>query len=136
MTRTIIAIILCMHLLLPTAVWAQTVLKTPLSYTLRDYGMVLAIAILGGLAGWWRKVKRGEFAIYNIRSLIGELCLSAFSGLMAFYLCEWWGIPSLLMAAIVGMAGHAGGRGIDWLESFGQRWAEKRLGVEPEERKL
>jgi len=134
MSRFAITLILCLHLMLPLTVWAQSILKTPGSYTLRDYGAILAIAILGGLAGWWRKVKRGEFAIYNLRSLIGELCLSAFSGLMAFYLCEWWGVPSLLMAAIVGMSGHAGGRGIDWLESVGQRWAEKKLGVEPEQK--
>jgi hypothetical protein len=123
-----------MHMLLPATVWAQSVLKTPLSYSLREYGMVLAVAILGGIASFWGKVRRGELALFNISALIGELCMSAFAGLMAFYLCEWWGMPPLLTAAIVGMSGHAGARGLTWLESLGQRAIEKRLGIEPEQK--
>lgn len=134
MTRAIITILLCMHLLLPATVWAQAILKTPLSYSLREYGMVLAVAILGGIASFWGKVRRGELALLNISALIGELCMSAFAGLMAFYLCEWWGMPPLLTAAIVGMSGHAGARGLTWLESVGQKVVEKRLGIEPEKK--
>ena len=132
MSRIILTLILCMHLLLPAIATAQSVLKTPLSYTLREYGVVLGVAILGGIASWWGKVRRGEMAMFNISALIGELCMSAFAGLMAFYLCEWWGMPPLLTAAIVGMSGHAGARGLSWLESVGQRVMEKRLGIEPE----
>lgn len=134
MTRAILTLILCAHMLLPAAVWAQSVLKTPLSYSLREYGMVLAVAILGGIASFWGKVRRGELALFNISALIGELCMSAFAGLMAFYLCEWWGMPPLLTAAIVGMSGHAGARGLTWLESIGQKAIEKRLGIEPEQK--
>lgn len=134
MTRAIITLILCLHLLLPATVWAQAILKTPLSYSLREYGMVLAVAILGGIASFWGKVRRGELALFNISALIGELCMSAFAGLMAFYLCEWWGMPPLLTAAIVGMSGHAGARGLTWLESVGQKVIEKRLGIEPEKK--
>ena len=123
-----------MHMLLPATVWAQSILKTPLSYSLREYGMVLAVAILGGIASFWGKVRRGELALFNISALIGELCMSAFAGLMAFYLCEWWGMPPLLTAAIVGMSGHAGARGLTWLESIGQRAIEKKLGIEPEQK--
>jgi hypothetical protein len=134
MTRAILTLILCMHMLLPATVWAQSVLKTPLSYSLREYGMVLAVAILGGIASFWGKVRRGELALLNISALIGELCMSAFAGLMAFYLCEWWGMPPLLTAAIVGMSGHAGARGLTWLESVGQKVIEKKLGIEPEKK--
>lgn len=130
MTRAIFTLILCMYLLMPVAAWAQSVLKTPLSYTLREYGVVLAVAILGGIASWWGKVRRGELVLFNISALIGELCMSAFAGLMAFYLCEWWGMPPLLTAAIVGMSGHAGARGLSWLESVGQKLMEKRMGID------
>jgi len=135
MTRFLLTLVLCMYLLMPLTGWAQTILKTPLSYSLREYGMVLAVAILGGIASFWGKVRRGELALFNISALIGELCMSAFAGLMAFYLCEWWGMPPLLTAAIVGMSGHAGARGLAWLESLGQKVLEKRLGIEPEQKK-
>lgn len=134
MSRFVLTLILCLHLMLPAMAWAQTVLKTPLSYTLREYGVVLAVAILGGAANWWAKVRRGELLMWNISALIGELCTSAFAGLMAFYICEWWGIPPLLTAAIVGMSGHAGARGLGWLEAIGQKAFEKKLGIEPEKK--
>ena len=130
MSRIILTLILCMHLLLPAIANAQAVLKTPLSYTLREYGVVLGVAILGGIASWWGKVRRGELVLFNISALIGELCMSAFAGLMAFYLCEWWGMPPLLTAAIVGMSGHAGARGLSWLESVGQKIMERRMGID------
>jgi sugar phosphate permease len=130
MTRIILTLLLCLHLLMPLAAQAQTILKTPLSYSLQEYGIVLATALLGGLANWWIKVRRGELVGWNIAALIGELCVSAFAGLMAFWLCEWWGLPPLLTAALIGMSGHAGARGLNWLEVMGQRVVEKRLGID------
>lgn len=130
MTRAILTILLCLHLLLPLTVQAQQVIKTPLSYSLQEYGIVLATALLGGLANWWIKVRRGEMLGSSIAALIGELCVSAFAGLIAFWLCEWWGMPPLLTAAVVGMAGHAGARGLNALESIGQRVMERKLGID------
>lgn len=130
MTRLTLTLILCLHLLLPIIAQAQQVLKTPLSYSLQEYGIVLATALLGGLANWWIKVRRGEMLGWSIAALIGELCVSAFAGLTAFWLCEWWGMPPLLTAAIVGMAGHAGARGLNALEAIGQRVIERRLGID------
>lgn len=130
MTRAILTILLCLHLLLPLTVQAQQVLKTPLSFSLQEYGIVLATALLGGLANWWIKVRRGEMLGSSIAALIGELCVSAFAGLIAFWLCEWWGMPPLLTAAVVGMAGHAGARGLNALESIGQRVMERKLGID------
>lgn len=131
MTRLFLTIFLCLHLLAPLAVHAQTALKTPLSYSLQEYGIVLATALLGGLANWWIKVRKGDVVGWSIAALIGELCVSAFAGLTAFWLCEWWGLPPLLTAAIVGMSGHAGARGLNALEIVGQRIMEKKLGIEP-----
>lgn len=128
--RPLLALILCMHLLLPLAAQAQTVLKTPLSYSLQEYGIVLATALLGGLANWWIKVRKGELVVWSIAALIGELCVSAFAGLMAFWLCEWWVLPPLLTAAVVGMSGHAGARGLNALESIGQDVIERKLGID------
>lgn len=124
---------LCLHLLLPLAAQAQTVLKSPISYSLHEYGIVLGTALLGGLASWWIKVRRGELVMWNIAALIGELCVSAFAGLIAFWLCEYLNFNPLLTSAIVGMSGHAGAKGLNWLETAGQRVMERKLGIEPKD---
>ena len=118
------------YLLAPIVSYAQQAtdpIKTPLSYSLAEYGVVLVIALLGGVANWYIKTK-GSAAGYSLAALVGELCVSAFSGLIAFWLCEAIGLAPLLTAAAVGMAGHAGARGLDWLERIIKRHAEDRIG--------
>lgn len=130
MDKLTVTLFLFLHFLLPIAAHAQTILKTPLSYSLQEYGIVLATALLGGLANWWIKVRKGELVGWSIAALIGELCVSAFAGLTAFWLCEWWGMQPLLTAAVVGMSGHAGARGLNALESIGQGVIERKLGID------
>lgn len=130
--RIFISVLISLHLLVPIAVWAQSVVKTPLSYSLQEYGIVLGTALLGGLASWWMKVRRGEILAWNLSSLIGELCVSAFAGLVAFWLCEYFTLNPLLTSAIVGMSGHAGAKGLIWVESAGQKVLEKKLGIDQE----
>ena len=127
--RIFITLLISLHLVVPIAVWAQSTVKTPLSYTLQEYGIVLGTALLGGLASWWMKVRRGEILAWNLSSLIGELCVSAFAGLVAFWLCEYFALNPLLTSAIVGMSGHAGAKGLIWVESAGQKVLEKKLGI-------
>ena len=128
--RIFISVLISLHLLVPIAVWAQSVVKTPLSYSLQEYGIVLGTALLGGLASWRMKFRRGEILAWNLSSLIGELCVSAFAGLVAFWLCEYFTLNPLLTSAIVGMSGHAGAKGLIWVESAGQKVLEKKLGIE------
>lgn len=130
--KLLISLILCINLWLPTLAIAQSVIKTPLSYSLKEYGVVLATALLGGAASWWIKVRKGEVMAWNLSSLIGELCVSAFAGLIAFWLCEYFAFNPLLTSAIVGMSGHAGAKGLLWLETAGQRVLEKKLGIDTE----
>ena len=118
------------YLLAPIAAHAQQAtdpIKTPLSYSLAEYAVVLMIALLGGLANYYIKAKNSGKA-YSLAALVGELCVSAFAGVIAFWLCEAAGIAPLLTAAAVGMAGHAGARGLDWLERIIKRHAEDRIG--------
>lgn len=124
-------LIVTLHLVLPLAVHAQTTVKTPLSYSLSEYGVVLAVALLGGIANWYIKAKNDPGG-YSLAALVGELCVSAFAGVIAFWLCEAFAVAPLLTAAAVGMAGHAGARGLDWLERMLKRQAEGRLGVSKE----
>lgn len=97
--------------------------KSPLDYPVRQYGFVLVVAILGGLVSWAAKVRKGEAQGWHLTSLVGELCTSAFAGLVAFWLCEWAATPPLLTASLVGISGHMGTRAISTFEAFAQkRW--------------
>lgn len=114
--------------LVPTSVLAQQV-RDPLAYPLRQYGLILGVSLLGGVAGWYRKLQQGLVPEPSLLAFIGELATSAFSGLIAFWLCEAAGSSSLVAAASAGLAGHAGGRGVAWLEKVARKKAERVLGV-------
>lgn len=129
MTRLLITLIFCMHLAMPVMAYAQSAVRSPVSYSLQEYGFVLGTALLGGLASFWIKVRKGEVPMWNLSALIGELCVSAFAGLIAFWLCEYMNFNPLLTSAIVGMSGHAGAKGLVWLESIGQRVVERKFGL-------
>lgn len=125
----LVQLILCLHLLMPVAVTAQTVAtvqKDPLTYTLAQYGLILALSLLGGVVSWYGKVKRQEVAPTSIMNLVGELTTSALAGLLTFYVCEWLNFDRVLSAAIVGLAGHMGARGIAMAEEAAQRYFEKK----------
>lgn len=96
-------------------------IKDPLSYPLKQYGLMLGTALLGGLVSWYAKVRKGELAGASITQLIGELCTSAFAGLLTFWGCEAAGMSPLLTAALVGIAGHMGTRAIAWAEETAKR---------------
>lgn len=121
--RLIVALALVIVLLAPLLARAET--KGPLDYSLKQYGVTLAIALLGGLVSWLTKVRRGDASPWGVMQLVGELCTSAFAGLLAFWLCEWSGAPPLLSATMTGIAGHMGTRAIAAFEEA----AQKRWGV-------
>ena len=113
-------------------VWAQDqTSRNPLSYSLREYGLILAIAMLGGFVRWYNAVRRGESAAYDLRTLVGELFTSAFIGILTFWACEAMNVQPLITAALAGMAGHAGVSGLLWAERVLKRFFERRYGVEP-----
>lgn len=105
---------------------AQDKLKSPFDYSLRQYLMILGFAMLGGAVSWYNKVRAGIIPKWSMNHLVGELCTSAFSGLMGFLLFEALGFPEGLTAALAGICGHMGTRAITAFEKF----CEKKLGVE------
>lgn len=117
------------HLLIAAALYLQTAAalaldRDPMEYSLRQYGLVLALAILGGLVSFYAKVKAGHVAAWNLMHLIGELATSAFAGLISFWLAEAAGMPPLVTICVVGISGHMGARAITAFE----RWAARRWG--------
>ena len=128
MTRLLISLIFCMHLAMPVTAYAQSAVRSPVSYSLQEYGFVLGTALLGGLASFWIKVRKGEVLMWNLSALIGELCVSAFAGLIAFWLCEYMNFNPLLTSAIVGMSGHAGAKGWSGLNQLANGLLSANLG--------
>ena len=107
------------------------VAKTPWGYTLKEYGFVLGMALLGGVVEWYAKVRRGELNAGNITALVGELTTSALAGLLAFFVCEWLGVNQLLAAAVVGISGHMGARALALGETWLQGKVRRDAGVPP-----
>ncbi len=111
------------------AIAATEALKTPLQYSLRDYGFVLAVSVSGGIISWINRVRKGKIEM-SITALIGEVVTSAFCGLLTFWVCEALAVHPLITAASAGMAGHMGSETLSWIEAKGKKWVEKRFGVE------
>lgn len=109
--------------------FAQTSGAEKTAWSLLTYVWIGAWAALGGLVSFQQKVKAGTTRWLNIGELAGELCTSAFIGIITGLLCEYASFPAPLTWALVGVSGHAGGRGIFWLERFLQKMAEKNFGV-------
>jgi lysozyme family protein len=121
MKRLLATVVLVMHLLAPAVVWAQVKLKDPLDYSLKTYGLILGVALLGGFASWYAKVRKGELPPWSINHLIGELATSALAGLLCFWLCEWANFQPLLTAALTGIAGHMGTQGDQPVRAVGDQ---------------
>jgi CHASE2 domain-containing sensor protein len=103
--------------------------KDPANWSLATYGLIVFWAVAGGLISFYGKVQRGVARWFNVHELIGECATSAFVGLTTGLVCQWAGTPIPLTFALVGVAGHAGARGIFILEQLAQKSAERKLGV-------
>ena len=114
MRRTIAAFILAAA---SVAARASDAMRDPLAYPLRHYLVVLGMTLIGGFAGWYVKVRRGEVLASSLFALVGEMTISALAGLGTFFACDYAAVPIGITAAASGMAGYMGGRAIDLLET-------------------
>lgn len=80
--------------------------------------MMFVLAAWGGLVNYLTRVKRGAVQCFSVVELLGEMCISCFSGLLVYLIGENYGVPPLLLAAMVAVAGHAGGRTVFYLETL------------------
>ena len=99
--------------------------KDPQMYELITYVWVLAVSGFGGIANYVRKVKAGNAERFSILEVVGEIVISAFAGLVTFWLCEAAGIEQPLTAALVAISGHMGSRAIALFEDA----LKRRLGI-------
>ena len=122
MRRIFVALMasICFH---ASALTGGVVTKDPLSYPLRNYAVILGMSLLGGFAGWYAKVRKGEIPGASLFALIGEMATSALAGLGAFFVCDHFDFALGVTAAAAGLAGYMGGRAIEVAE----RWAQARI---------
>lgn len=95
---------------------------------LLTYAWVFGLAMLGGAASFVRRVRSGQAKYSNIIELIGELVVSAFAGLVTFFLCQSAGFDEMLTAAFIAISGHMGTRIIFMFEFY----LVKRFGLDNE----
>lgn len=92
--------------------------KSPETYSFLTYGWVFALAILGGIVSFMRKLQLGHTRVFNLVEFIGEIVTSAFAGVITFWMCEHSGLSPLVTAAFVGISGHMGSRAIFMAEGW------------------
>ena len=97
--------------------------KDPTTYSLITYAWIVFLSAWGGAISFLRKRKSGEARPFNLVELVGELMTSGLSGLITFWLCEASAINPLVTAALIGISGHMGSRGLFALE----KWAERKF---------
>lgn len=92
--------------------------KTITGYQILTYAWVIGLSVWGGLVNYISKIKSGEIARFNITELVGDVCISAFAGVLTFWMCEISGFDELWTAVLVGIGGHMGARLIGKLEQI------------------
>lgn len=85
------------------------------------------LAVWGGTASYISRIKKSQ-ATFSLMELIGEWTISAFAGVITAYICYELQFSFYLTAALAGIAGHMGGRGIALLESGVVAFYKKRWG--------
>jgi hypothetical protein len=103
--------------------------KDPLGYSVVTYAWVVSLAIWGGVVHFIQRLKRGEAKAHNIVELVGEVVISAFVGIITFYLCELSAFPQILTAALVAVSGHMGTRSLFFFEKALEKIIKNKTGA-------
>lgn len=127
MRRTFVAIALILAIGVAHAADVAAAMKSPLTYSLEQYGLILLVSIGSGIVRWIMRLRAGLIPTQRVAALIGEACISVFVGLITFWLCEWQELPELLTIAMVALAGNMGSRALVLMERIGDKLLSKRL---------
>lgn len=95
--------------------------KNPFSYPPTTFLSVFALSALAGAVRYLNKSPSDQLSFLRLSI---EILTSMFSGLLAFWLCEYAGIKGPLSAVMIAVAGLMGSRAWDELENL---WKLKLL---------
>ncbi len=107
--------------------------KNSLDYQVFAYAWVIFLSVWGGAASYVRRVRSMTHPRYSIFEFFGECCISAFVGLLTFFLCQAADLSLMLTACFIGISSHMGSRALLIGEQVLERWVKNRLGIELKE---
>lgn len=80
--------------------------------------IMISLALWGGTVNYISRLKRGAVQKFSFLELTAEWVISGFAGFLIWLLCQNFGVAEYMTAALVGIAGHMGGRTVFMLENF------------------
>ena len=92
--------------------------NSPENYSLLTYLWVIGLSILGGTVRTLTNLKTGMTWRELCRRWIIDITVSAFIGIITFFLCEYANLEPVLTAAFVGVSAHMGTRAIVIIEEI------------------
>lgn len=105
--------------------------NSPENYNFITWVWVIGLSILGGTVRTLTHINMGMAWFDVARRWVVDIVVSAFVGIITFFLCEFAGLDQILTAAMVGISAHMGTRAIVILEEY----AYKRFSIKDKEQK-
>lgn len=79
------------------------------------YLWLIVLALWGGTVSYISRIRKGN-AAFSAAELVGEWTISGFAGVLTAYFCTELQLSYYMTAALVGIAGHMGGRALFIME--------------------
>lgn len=92
--------------------------NSPENYGFLTWVWVIGLSILGGTVRTLMHINIGMTPLDVLRRWAVDITVSAFIGIVTFFLCEYAHFSQLLTAAMVGISAHMGTRAIVIVEEF------------------
>ena len=92
--------------------------NSPENYSLITYLWVIGLSILGGTVRTLTHLKMGMTFRDLSRRWAIDIVVSAFIGVITFFLCEYAQLSQLLTASFIGISAHMGTRAIVIIEEL------------------
>lgn len=92
--------------------------NSPENYTWITYLWVVGLSILGGTVRTITNLKTGMSFDDVCKRWLVDIVVSAFIGIITFFLCEYAQLSQLLTASFVGISAHMGTRAIVIIEEL------------------
>lgn len=80
--------------------------------------MMVFLSLWGGLVNYLGRIKSGIVKRFNLVELIGEFTISSFAGLLVGFVAIAFDVNAYVSLALAGVAGHAGGRTVYFLDKI------------------
>ena len=80
--------------------------KSPETWSLATWLIVMGMSLLGGFTSYYRRVKAGMPAAISFIEILGEAALCVMMGFCGFLFADWWFNDQRISIASSGLAAH------------------------------